>query len=231
MELVEKTVIENGIILNNSFKNNRGDNILVCDSLQSRDRLKQLISETDEEIQVKTPSEKKATISIVGLSRNYEKEEVVEQIRKQNQGFDDIENHIKVFSIKPLKKNPNEFQALANVSVDLRKSFKSRNDKIMVGIRSCKIYDQYFIKRCNNCQCFGHYYQECPLAHDQHVCARCASDHSTSSCESQEKKCANCIKDGLTDEATKHYASDSNCPSLKKRQEVMKSRLGNSLKA
>ena len=95
---------------------------------------------------------------------------------------------------------------------------------VVVGLMSCKIYDQYFVKRCNKCQNFGHYYQEC--TQDQHICAKCGLNHPTNSCQSQEKKCTNCVKEGLQDEAVKHFAYDSQCPTLKKSQVIQRIPLG-----
>ena len=77
---------------------------------------------------------------------------------------------------------------LSNCLRDVIKQFK---DRLALGLSSCKVYDQYHIKRCNRCQQFGYYYKDCTAIE---CCAKCGSDHPTNTCESAEKKYINCIR-------------------------------------
>ena len=40
-------------------------------------------------------------------------------------------------------------------------------------MRSCAVYDQWYVKRCNKCQLFGHYAKQCG---NRACCGYCAAD-------------------------------------------------------
>ena len=50
--------------------------ILVCDTPDSRDKLKDAIASTTDTVQMKSALGKKPSITIVGLSRQYSKDEL-----------------------------------------------------------------------------------------------------------------------------------------------------------
>ena len=106
----------------------------------------------------------------------------------------------------------------------LRQGFRTFNDKVTLGLSTCKIYDQFHVKRCNNCQSFGHYYKNCPSP-DVHVCANCGDNHATRVCQSQVAHCVNCTKAEVPVMECDHRADDQDCPTLCKAQEKMKHNL------
>ena len=124
-----------------------------------------------------------------------------------------IEDHIDIFNVKPTWSNPSVYQAFAAVSEALRTGLKSYRDKVVIGVMNCKIYDRYHIKRCNNCQNYGHYYKECPTP-NIHCRAECSLDHATKACTSTTKKCINCSKEWIS--LSDHAAYDHSCPSMLK---------------
>ena len=136
----------------------------------------------------------------------------------------EINEHIKVFAVKPLRGKQDIFQAFARVSKVVRQGFKTFNDKVAVGLSTCKVYDQYHVKRCNNCQEFGHFYKDCPNP-DVHICAKCGENHSTRDCTSSSNYCINCVKAELPVDECGHRADDPACKSLCKQQEKIKSNL------
>ena len=162
---------------------------------------------------------KKPSITIVGLSQQYTKEGVITQIVSQNQFVkhfsvaNSIEEHLEIHDIKATKAKPNVFQAFASVSEVLRKGLKNYKDKVTIGLVSCKIYDRFNVKRCNNCQELGHFYKECPTP-EVAFCAKCSLGHSTNTCESMTRKCKNCVKEG--NENHGHAAYDPKCPTVLK---------------
>ena len=223
---VEKTIVDNKIPVTKTFKNNKGDLVLVCETVDSRDKLKTLIANSDTKIDTKSVDEKKPGITIVGMNYEMSKSEVVEQIISQNQFIrnlslsNDINDHIKIHDIKPTKAKPGVFQAFASVSALLRKGIKTFNDKLTVGITVCKVYDRFNVRRCNNCQGLGHFYKECPTPNVP-VCANCAGSHSTNNCTSNNKVCINCKNAG---DPHSHAASDPLCKTMLDRLENMKSK-------
>ena len=216
---VEKAIIDNIIPVTKTFKNNSGDLVLVCENKDSRDKLKNIIASADENIKMKALSQKRPSITIVGLRECHKKEDIVKQLVSQNQFVklfsmaNNINEHIEIFDVKPTRSNQAVYQVFASVSDVLREGFKNYKDKVVIGLMSCKIYDRHYIKRCNNCQEYGHYYKECPTP-NVHCCAKCSADHPTNTCpESSIRKCINCTKAGLLD--NEHATYDHNCQSLK----------------
>ena len=163
-------------------------------------------------------------------AKNYDHQEVIDLLKQQNHFLSQfseankIEDHIKVFAVKPIRGNNNIFQAFARISPILRQGFKSFNDRVLIGLSTCKVYDQHHVKRCNNCQCFGHYYKNCPSP-EISVCANCGENHSTHDCDAFVHRCVNCVKAELSPGECDHKASDQNCPTLRKAQEEMKANL------
>ena len=214
---VEKAIVDNVIPVTKSFKNNSGDLVIVCDTQDSRDKLKNAIASTTENIEMKAVTGKKPSITIVGLSKKYTKEEVISMIVSQNQfvrhfsTVNDINEHIDIHDIKPTRSKPDVFQVFASVSEALRKGFKNYRDKVTIDLLSCKVYDRFHIKRCNNCQGLGHFYKECSTP-EISCCAKCGQNHATNDCNTEEKQCINCKKAGV--ENPNHAAYDPKCPTM-----------------
>ena len=223
--------MENNVSVLKSYQNKTGDLMIVCESEDSRDQLKEIVTTNNDNIVVNTPRELRHSVTIVGLPNQYGKEEVIEMIVKQNKYIRDfaknnkIDNHIRVHIIKPLKNNETCFQAFCDISTVLREGFSHYNDKLTLGLKSCKVYDRYNIKRCYNCQKFGHYAKECPTK-DVPTCGKCSEEgHNTRDCEEQEDKCINCIRVNSTE--NQHASSSQLCPQLIKERDTMKKKLDN----
>ena len=160
LQMVEKAIIENGIPVTKTFKNNTGDLVLVCDTADPRDKLNDIIASKND-IQTKTMSKKSPSVATVGLSKSITKDEVVDQMVSQNQFIksfsmaNDIKKHIEIFDVRSTRANPSVFQAFAAVSEVLREGLRNYKDKVVIGLMNCKVYDRYHTKRCNNCQAYG----------------------------------------------------------------------------
>ena len=179
----------------------------------------------NEEIVVNTPREIRHSITIVGLPKVYQEEEIMNMLVKQN-GYikkfavsNNIKDHIKVHVVKPLKNNPSCFQIFCDVSAVLHEGFHHYNEKVTLGLMPCKIYDRYNIKRCFNCQKFGHYIKDCPTK-DEPICGKCSENHPTKDCESESRKCINCVR--KNGDNIQHSASSIQCPSLMKEHTRLK---------
>ena len=222
---IEKVIIDNGIPVANSYRNISGGLVLECDTSDSREKLKAAIASTADTVQMKSFTGKKPSITIVGFSQQYTKEEVINQLVTQNQfvkqfsTVNEIAEHIAIHDIKPTRAKPSVFQAFASVSEALRKGFAQYRDKIQIGLTVCKVYDRFHVKRCNNCQELGHFYKECPRP-TVLCCAKCGLGHSTNNCHTAERKCVNCEKAGVED--ANHATFDPKCPTLLKLVEKKK---------
>lgn len=229
---VQQILIQNKIPVTQSYTNNANDTVMICETVYDRDKLKNLVSDSDNEIVMNSPAVNRPSITIVGMNSQYEKKEIIEMLVVQNgfiRGFaktNNIHEHIEIFAVRPLKNNQNCFQAFANVSTTLREGFAHFKNKVAIGLDTCKIYDRFHIKRCNNCQHFGHYMNECPTPND-HACGKCGADHNTNDCNSETPKCINCVRGKA--ENCGHHAFSHECPALKHEQEEKKKRLSNHL--
>ena len=227
---VADAVMQNDVSVVESYQNKSGDLMVVCESVDSRNQLKDIVTNSGNII-VNAPREMRHSVTIVGLPTQYEKEEVIEILVKQNRFIRDfaqnnkIDDHIRVHIIKPLKNKETCFQAFCDVSTILREGFHHYNNKLTLGLTTCKIYDRYNIKRCYNCQKFGHYAKDCPT-NGVPVCGKCSEEgHNTRDCQKNENKCINCTRDKNTD--PHHTTSSQMCPALIKEQDLMKKKLDN----
>jgi hypothetical protein len=227
VQLVEKAIMENEINLKETYKDKKGGLGIVCGDQEARDKLRDIVSNSGANVPTKTPSAKTQTISIVGLHKESNPEEVVDMLVKQNEfvrrftAVNNINDHFKVLAIRPTKNNQNVFQVFAAVSGILRDGIKQFRDKVTLGLTSCKVYDRYNVKRCNRCQHYGHYSRDCTS--DSEHCAKCAGAHATETCTATIKKCINCVRTGVASQG--HHAFDSTCPTMIARQEVIKSKV------
>ena len=227
MDAIEKVVIEHQKCVKKSFKNKNGNLVMVCNSEDMREKMKTEITGIVDDAQIRIPKERNVAVSIVGLSRLYEKQEIAEMLVKQNcfvQEFaksHDIDKHINVFMIKPTRANPSVFQAFVRVSLLIRQGIRNSGDKLLMGLTTCKVYDQFHVKRCNNCQAFGHYHKNCPTP-EVKICGQCSQNHQTNDCQSNNLICTNCVKANISQEECNHASSDLNCPTLQKAQEKLR---------
>lgn len=63
--------------------------------------------------------------------------------------------------------------------------------KLFVGLQRCRVKDDFNLRRCWNCQGYGHSANKCIR---ETVCGKCAGNHETRDCDNLEKKvCTNCV--------------------------------------
>ena len=219
--IIEKTILENQIPLKETFTNRSGELVLVCESTEKRDALKNLVHSAKEDIKINTPKVKNKSVTIVGLAREYNENEIKQLILqnvliKKFAESNDMNEHLQIHSIKPLKNNAERFQVFATVSQVLREGMSKSNDKLLMGINSCKVYDRKRSNRCYICQKFGHFAAKC-LTPAIPSCGKCSGDHLTKDCTTENRSCINCKRNHL--EHTSHSAFYHNCPSLVKFEE------------
>ena len=228
-KIVEAAIMENEVEVVESYENKSGDLTVVCETEEKRNELKDLVALKSQEIVITTPREMRHSVTIVGLRTEYDKEEITEMLSKQNSFIrkfaqnNNLEDHVTVHIVKPLKNDETRYQAFCDVSSTLREVFSHYNDKITVGLKTCKVYDRYNIKRCYKCQEFGHYAREC--VHETPVCGKCGEEHNTRECESTYNKCVNCVRSECDD--CLHSTSSIECPQLIEQQEKLKKKLDN----
>ena len=77
-----------------------------------------------------------------------------------------------------------EFQVVARVSDDIRKSFKMNKDKIFIDFTAHYVTDRLYVKSCSNFHIYGHYHAECT---SKPSCGYCwAEGHTSAQCPVHE---------------------------------------------
>ena len=209
-----------------------GDVYVDLPSEENRVKLAPLLNDqafaTNSVIELKT---KLPTISILDVKEFSTKESFVEKVKQQNPVIKELIEGGSEFSIvysknigdSPDRSSNKHYQVIARVGVDIRKAIKANRDRIFADLTSYRIVDRFYIKRCNNCQQFGHYEKDCKNP----VCCGfcCSTDHKSKDCpkvnnESKEHKCINCQrkeKDG-----NGHSAMWYKCPTYVEMQSKLK---------
>ena len=105
-----------------------------------------------------SPKTKFIPINIVGLTKSRKEDEIIPLIVNQNDyiksfaSVNKIDDHIRVNAVKPLRNKPDVYQVFASVSPILREGISHHNNKVIIGLKPCKVYDKSLTRRCNNCQ-------------------------------------------------------------------------------
>ena len=226
IEKIHQAAVNTNASVSNAYKNNCGDTVVVCENQESKDSLlPALQADIDSEhFDVVTPPQRVPTITIIDMHREYSKEDVLERVKNQNSskfsGVEINEDTFKVLSIRKQLKNDKLFKAVVRVSNEVRHAIQHRaGDKLNIGLTSCPVYDEYFVKRCNRCQCYNHWKNDCTA--DQPVCGRCGENHDTRNCNSPALKCFNCVQAKYTN--TNHETSSRDCKTYKDAQNKLKS--------
>jgi len=116
------------------------------------------------------------------------------------------------------------YQACIRVSEDIRKFIEIvLGNYLHMGMYRCAVYDHLYVKRCNNCQKYGHYEKYCKAST---TCGNCAGEHKTEECTACNKEgfrptCINC-KRGSTTFGYSHTASSSHCFSYQAAQDKLR---------
>ena len=107
--MIERVLVENDIPLAESRQSKDGDLVLTCETEAARDELQNLVQTASQDIAMSAPKTKQQSITIVGLPKNYSKDEAMRCIITQNEFIkkfsvlNKIDDHINIHAIKPLR--------------------------------------------------------------------------------------------------------------------------------
>ena len=229
IEAVEKVITENSIHVEKSFKSKSGSTVIICPTEKDRTNLKEKLSTNLPTVQISVPPERHPTIAIANLSKSYHEDELLNNILLAHPEISELVNNgefFKVINMKPHQKDSSKFQATLRVSTKIRKLVESHGDRLYIGPHSFKIFDRFFVKRCNRCQKFNHYMSECKET--QFTCGHCSGNHESNTCPNQSIAgslpcCANCKKSKVSDtHQHTHSAFDRSCPTYIAEQDKLR---------
>ena len=226
MEKVQEIVSTNCIQVAKTVVKENGDVFVDLPSEEVRSKLTPLLNDqafaANEVVSLKS---KLPSITILDVKRFSTKEVFVDKIKKQNPEIKELMDKGSEFTVV-FCKNPREgdenYQVVARVSDDVRKAIKENRNRIYVELESYRVVDRFYIKRCNKCQKFGHYENDCQY---ETCCGYCRQDHLSAECEMKDAhhdhhKCINCQEDGK--DPNGHSAFWHKCPTYLELQKKLK---------
>ena len=200
-----------------------GNTFVDCPSETDRNKLQPLLANDFADKDVSAVKEKLPCISIVGIEDEVTKSNLVTQLTKQNPKVDALVNAGEEFTVLFVKTTASGYTAVARVSPKIRTAIQSERDRVFLGVTCCKVYDRFHIKRCNNCQGYGHFKDSCNAAV---CCAYCGLDHDSQQCgvkqDAAKHSCINCKNAGLAN-YTGHTTFSLKCPTYIAAQNRLKS--------
>ena len=216
---LREIAVQNKIAVANVRTSKNGDTFIQCPTAKDRDRLTPLLHADYGKEEVAALKEKLPHISIVNILKsdgdNISKESILSDIRDQNPAIDDMITNGEEFTVLFTRdgKTSGKCTAVARVSSKIRDFIKNNRNHVYIGISSCRVYDRFFVKRCNSCQEFGHYKDNC---NNVVKCGYCGGDHQSDKCELKEdtdvskQSCCNCEALGLDHKG--HSTFWNKCP-------------------
>ena len=231
IKILEKAAVDNGIPLNSVNVTDSGDTFVNLPDEASRVKLQPLLTESHPTNEVITVKSKLPTIALLGVTRKYDKDEIVETILKQNEVIrllvQESSAHLSVvYTKEPSTHSDNPYhQVVMRVSPDVRRAISNHDNKIHMGRVVHKVVNRFYIRRCNTCQCYGHYQDKCPSAQSP-ICGYCSlSDHISKDCPVKAGppsgfSCHNC-KSRDFETFKGHSTFWHNCPAYKEQQKKL----------
>ena len=201
MKELKDIAVKNRIPVSNIGTSKNGHTLIHCPTAAARDKLNTILAENFTEKEIVPLKEKLPCITINDIVKTESdvitKDSIFEQIKNQNHDIAQMIDDGEEFKVLFIKNDPksSSFSAVARVSCKIRDLIKSNRHRLFIGISSCRVYDRFYIKRCNNCQDFGHYEDKCTKSVK---CGYCGLNHKSNTCHLKDLKdvsklkCPNC---------------------------------------
>ncbi len=157
-DALDKIIVENAIHVDRKYENKKGETVVVCPTEQDRAVLSDKLTVNLPKIKTHQPPDRCPTISVSNLTESYEENELGKLILQAHPNINSlvVEGEIfEVMKVKPQIKNNQRFQATIRVGNTIRKIIEGQGDRLYIGSFSCRVFDHFHVKRCNNCQTFG----------------------------------------------------------------------------
>ena len=224
--VINKVVVDNGVPVNKVVVTESGETYINLPDKKSRDKLCPLLQSEANEVVALKP--KFPTISILDVKDNLSREQIKQGLCSQNEHIgrlvEEDNQELEVIYQKPPPQGKPYYKVSVRVSPMIRKCIANQNDRVYLSRKSCRIEDNYHIRRCNKCQLFGHYAEKCKAV--SHTCGYCGENHDSNSCEKKDDpkrthQCSNCRAAGL-DIFEGHNTFDRECPAYKIQQDKLK---------
>lgn len=200
-------------------KSNNGSIHLKCNSKQDSDAILDIINNLNNEtLTAEAFVRNNPQIRITNISEDLNPSELASDIITRNRLPVNSVNIVHKYKLK----NSNH-SVLAEVNRDAYLMImKTRS--VFIGFESCRVYDNFNVKRCKNCCGYNHSLKKCIETFKRpQACFKCSGNHVASFCNSDSKKCINCINANkyLTKKRSIDHSADDmdNCECFKSKWE------------
>ena len=214
-DTLKKIVLDNNILIEETYDNKKGDKIIVLASQEDRTKLSEKLTADHPEHSLRQPHERLPVISMANIEEEISPDDLKGILTQMHTEIIDMMEKGDVFDVLRVRKQRKgtNYQACIRVSENIRKFIEvALGNYLHMGMYRCAVYDHLYVKRCNKCQRYGHYEKYCKASA---TCAKCAGGHDTKECTAYNKDgfkptCTNCKKTSTTFGFT-HTASSSQC--------------------
>lgn len=227
VDKLEKSAVDNGIPVNSIFVSETGDTFVNLPDKASSDRLQPLIRNAEPTNEIVSLKSKLPTVSLLGVTREYSKPDIINMILKQNdtiRALHDQGSHLSVLYTRAPAEDKPYHQVVLRVSPDIRRAISNSGNRIHMGRLVHKVVDRFYVRRCNICQCYGHYEDRCPTPNNP-VCGYCSvTSHISKDCPDKggpkaAYNCNNCKKCDFP--SSGHSTFWYNCAAYKEQQKKL----------
>ncbi|CAH1171330.1 unnamed protein product [Phaedon cochleariae] len=203
-----------------SYKNTKkGYVIIKTESKEANKNLMDIMkTKLEEKYEVDLIKQNKPRIAFLGLKRNYENHELLEEIRNLNYNVDEDD----WFDIKYSRQSKFTKKWIIYAETNGRTYRKLVNREINIGWGQCKVVEDHNILKCYRCCGFGHKTSNC--TNKEEICSFCAGNHSVNKCSKNTKpKCINCFFDKSKNNKEinfMHPSDDKECPIFSRKIQI-----------
>ena len=231
LDVIRELAVKNGIQVDTAKVTSDGKTFINLPSTKNRDKLTPLLQSSSlaKAEQIVNINSKLPTISIVGIEEIITKESAAEYVLSQNPDIQKLVDIGETFNVVFIKKPTDQsgtYTVIARVSPKIRELLHRMDNRIHIGLAKYRVHDRFYIKRCNKCQAYHHYENECGK---DVICGYCRShSHVSKKCSKKDKShreqsCYNCQISGKDESVYNgHNTMWYNCPTYKEEQLKLK---------
>lgn len=210
---VRKIAAEKGIPVRSVIEKENGDLLVNLPDKTSCDQISQILTENHDKNKVIKLTSRLPTVSILNITSNDMKNDenqdltatdVKTHICKQNKILEQLVTEgeqLDIVYCKPPPPGKKFYTVAARVSPAVRNALEKLKMKIYFGTSIHTVVDRFYVRRCNLCQSFGHYANQCK-PDTAVVCGFCTENHKSEACPQKDRdhtnhQCSNCKTAGL----------------------------------
>lgn len=210
---------------------NNGAVILGCETSEEMTKLKTTVqSKLGDNFKVIESLQRKPKLKIVYIDEEDLKlsdEELTNSIKKQNKLGMQEESLRIVKRLKTQSNRRGKKEGAIIIEADERThEIMLSQGKVNIGWKRCPVFNHISVKRCFKCWGYHHIAKNCIRSA---MCHKCAGNHNSNECATNEKKCVNCMYKNKTYNLKikdDHDALSPECPTFKKILQEEKKRAG-----